>query len=185
MRIHTLAPALLLGCATTLNPVGAVHPTEAWCNDDAELLLNRIDGGATPDDPPLLVVGCLEEGRLHGAATLWNDATGQLLHLAVFDHGLPHGPWLDWHENGSLASVGSSLLGDPAGALMTWRPDGSLATVSEWESGRLTGVRKFDESSRLVSTKLFRTIEREPTLVQSELPPVGAPPAPPAADANR
>jgi antitoxin component YwqK of YwqJK toxin-antitoxin module len=60
----------------------------------------------------------------HGPFLQYHE-NGQLASEGTFDHGLELGPWRDFHANGQIAAEGEYLYGKEHGVWRYWSPEGA------------------------------------------------------------
>ena len=96
----------------------------------------------------------LQDGRLHGPATLYTD--GRVLAEIGYVLGLRHGEMRSYGEFGQLSSVVAHADDVPHGEAQYFHPDGALARSAVYQQGRLHGeVRDYSPDGKLVSATQY------------------------------
>jgi len=104
----------------------------------------------------------LQQGQLHGPATLYAD--GRVLAEIAYVQGLREGDMVSYGEFGQLASVVTHADDVPHGAAQYFHPDGTLARSASYQQGHLHGeVRDYSPDGKLVSSTQY--VEGKPPAV--------------------
>jgi antitoxin component YwqK of YwqJK toxin-antitoxin module len=121
----------------------------------------------------------LQEGQLHGPATLYVD--GRVLAEIGYVFGLRHGAMRSYGEFGQLSSVVPHADDVPHGEAQYFHPDGALARSAVYQHGRLHGeVRDYSPDGKVVSATQY--VEGKP---QTAAGAAGGAGVAPAASATR